>query len=61
MLKTILISLDVDQIEIINQPLLSGIAKWAAGRNVKVLKSNSPVEVIEDQYLARRDLISVPA
>ena len=61
MLKTILISLDVDQIEIINQPLLSGIAKWAAGRNVKVLKSNSPVEVIEDQYLARHDLISVPA
>jgi alpha-1,6-mannosyltransferase len=61
MLKAILISLDVDQIEIINQPLLSGIAKWAAGRNVKVLKSNSPVEVIEDQYLARHDLISVPA
>jgi alpha-1,6-mannosyltransferase len=61
MLKTILITLDVDQIEIINQPLLSGIAKWAAGRNVKVLKSNSPVEVLEDQYLARRDLISVPA
>jgi alpha-1,6-mannosyltransferase len=61
MLKTILISLDVDQIEIINQPLLSGIAKWAAGRNVKVLKSNSPVEVIEDQYLARRELILVPA
>ena len=61
MLKTILISLDIDQIEIINQPLLSGIEKWATGRNVKVLKSNSPVEVQSDQYLARRDLISVTA
>ena len=60
-LKTILISLDIDQIEIINQPLLRGIEKWAAGRNVKVLKSNSPVEVHSDQYLARRDLISVTA
>jgi alpha-1,6-mannosyltransferase len=60
-LKTILISLDVDQIEIINQPLISGLAKWAAGRNIKVLKSNSPVEVLEDEYLARQDLISIPA
>lgn len=60
-LKTILISLDVDQIEIINQPLLSGLAKWAAGRNIKVLKSNSPIEVLEDEYLARQDLISIPA
>jgi hypothetical protein len=60
-LKTILISLDIDQIEIINQPLLRGIEKWAAGRNIKVLKSNSPVEVHSDQYLARRDLISVTA
>jgi hypothetical protein len=56
-----LISLDIDQIEIINQPLLRGIEKWAAGRNIKVLKSNSPVEVHSDQYLARRDLISVTA
>lgn len=61
MLKTILVSLDIDQIEIINQPLMNGIVKWAAGRNVKVLKSNSPVEVLEDQFLTRRDLISVPA
>jgi alpha-1,6-mannosyltransferase len=60
-LKTILISLDVDQIEIINQPLLSGLAKWAAGRNIKVLKSNSPVEVLEADYLARRDLILITA
>ena len=60
-LKTILISLDVDQIEIINQPLLSGLAKWAAGRNIKVLKSNSPVEVRETDYLARRDLILITA
>jgi alpha-1,6-mannosyltransferase len=61
MLKTILISLDIDQIEIINQSLLSGIQKWAAGRNMKVLKSNSPVEVLDSEFLARRDLISVPA
>jgi alpha-1,6-mannosyltransferase len=61
MLKTILISLDIDQIEIINQSLLSGIEKWAAGRNIKVLKSNSPVEVLDNEFLARRDLISVPA
>jgi alpha-1,6-mannosyltransferase len=61
MLKTILISLDIDQIEIINQSLLSGIQKWAAGRNIKVLKSNSPVEVLDNEFLARRDLISVPA
>ena len=60
-LKTILISLDIDQIEIINQPLLRGIEKWAAGRNIKVLKSNSPVEVLDNEFLARRDLISVPA
>ena len=60
-LKTILISLDVDQIEIINQPLLSGLAKWATGRNIKVLKSNSPVEVLETDYLARRDLILITA
>jgi alpha-1,6-mannosyltransferase len=60
-LKTILISLDVDQIEIINQPLLSGLAKWATGRNLKVLKSNSPVEVLETDNLARRDLILITA
>jgi alpha-1,6-mannosyltransferase len=60
-LKTILISLDIDQIEVINQPLMAGLAKWAAGRNIKVLKSNAPVEVLEDKFLARRDLISVPA
>ena len=60
-LKTILISLDIDQIEIINQPLMGGLAKWAVGRNIKVLKSNAPVEVLDDQYLARRDLISIPA
>ncbi len=60
-LKTILISLDIDQIEIINQPLMGSLAKWAVGRNIKVLKSNSPVEVLDDQYLARRDLISIPA
>lgn len=60
-LKTILVSLDVDQIEIINQPLMSGLAKWASGRNIKVLKSNSPVEVQVDEYLARRGLISIPA
>ena len=61
MLKTFLISLDIDQIEIINQSLLSGIEKWAAGRNIKVLKSNSPVEVLDNEFLTRRDLISVPA
>jgi alpha-1,6-mannosyltransferase len=61
LIKNILISLDIDQIEIINQPLTSGLAKWAAGRNIKVLKSNSPVEVLENEYLARRDLISIPA
>ena len=60
-LKTILVALDVDQIEIINQPLLNGLAKWAAGRNIKVLKSNSPVEVVESTTLARRGLISIPA
>jgi alpha-1,6-mannosyltransferase len=60
-LKTILVALDVDQIEIINQPLLNGFAKWAAGRNIKVLKSHSPVEVIDSSTLARRDLISIPA
>ena len=60
-LKTILISLDVDQIEIINQPRLSGLAKRATGRNIKVLKSNSPVEVLETDYLARRDLILITA
>ncbi len=61
MLKTILMALDLDQIEIINQPLMNGLAKWAAGRNIKVLKSNSPVEVIESTTLARRGLISIPA
>ena len=60
-LKTILVALDVDQIEIINQPLLNGLAKWAAGRNIKILKSNSPVEVVESTMLARRGLISIPA
>lgn len=60
-LKTILISLDIDQIEIINQPLMSRLAKWAVGRNIKVLKSNSPVEVLETDYLARRDLILITA
>lgn len=60
-LKTILIALDVDQIEIINQPLLGNLAKWADGRNLKVLKSNSPIEVADDLTLARRGLISIPA
>jgi len=60
-LKTILVALDVDQIEIINQPLLNGFAKWVAGRNIKVLKSHSPVEVIDSSTLARRGLISIPA
>ena len=61
LLKDILIALDVDQVEIINQPLLNRVAKWATNRNLKVLKSNTPVEVSDELTLARRDLILITA
>ena len=61
LLKNLLIALDVDQVEIINQPLLKQLTTWAEKRNLKVLKSNSPVEVVDEINLARRDFILITA
>jgi hypothetical protein len=54
LLKSVLILLDLDQVEIINQPFLANIGKWAKGRNIKVLKSGSPVEVFDDGILTHQ-------
>lgn len=61
LLKNILIAHDVDQIEIINQPLLKNLSRWAEGRNIKVLKSGSPVGVTDSFDSARQDLIILTA
>ncbi len=61
LLKNLLIALDVDQVEIINQPFLKNLTTWAEKRNLKVLKSNTPVEVLEEVHLARRDFILITA
>ncbi len=61
LLKNLLIALDVDQVEIINQPLLKQLTTWAEKRHLKVLKSNSPVEVVDEINLARRDFILITA
>lgn len=60
-LKNILLALDIDQIEIINQPLLSRIEKWAKGRNIKVLKSSSLVSVVDEMNLNRRSADAISA
>jgi alpha-1,6-mannosyltransferase len=61
LLQNLLIALDVDQVEIINQPFLKNLTTWAEKRNLKVLKSNSPVEVADEVILARRDFILITA
>ena len=47
LLKSILIALDPDEIEVIDQRYLNRIKTWAINRNVRVRTENMPIDFLE--------------